>query len=373
MTAQILQIIPTPPNSSDGIGDYALLLAAQLLKDAQIHTQFLVFRNDIEATSAIDGFSVTTLLSHQSQSLCSLIPRDIQAIIVHFSGYPYFNTTLKGILGFETPFWFVDALRAIQQARKIKLIVMFHELPKLYWKQVYFFGALNPIHSIVARHLARIADTVLTTSSNYQNVLSQWVKKPIIRLSIFSNMGEPLPIPPLAERKRRLVVFGGTARQRVYQNAAQPLVETCHALGIEEILDIGPSLNLQSPYQFDGISWVEMGFQSKETISQLLLTSIAGCLDYTPFPGDLSKSGVFAAYCAHGLVPISTRYNPSEAEGLYPDQHYLVLDKGLINLNLEELQIVASTAYKWYQNHSLSAVSSVFSHHLLNTVLNSHQ
>lgn len=365
MANQILQIIPTAPNCSDGIGDYALLLASQLLKDAQINTEFLVFRTDIEVESEIAGFATTRLPIHQSEALFSVVSEGIQAIVVHFSGYPYFNTSLKGMFGFETPFWFVEALQSIQQARQLKLIVMFHELPKLYWKQRYFLNSLNPIHSIVSRRLAHIADAVLTNSAQYQKILTNWVKHPVERLPIFSNMGEPDWILPLSERKRRLVIFGGATRQRVYQNAFQELIAACSALNIQEICDIGPPLNLNLAHFLKPINFVEMGFQSPAAISQLLLNSIAGCLDYTPFPGDLSKSGVLAAYCAHGVVPIVTRYNPSEADGLYSNQHYLTLDKGAVTSNLNDLQVVATNAYDWYQSHSLSAVTNVFLHHIL--------
>jgi hypothetical protein len=369
MTEQVLQIIPTPPNSVDGIGDYAFLLANQMLMDAQIETHFLVFRNDLDIALAADRFptdrfSIAQLPTHRPEVFRSLIPQNIRAIIIHFSGYPYFNTSLKGMLGVGTPFWLVDTLQSIQQSRKLKLVVMFHELPKLHLKQFYFFGALNPIHSIVARHLCQVADTVLTTSAKYESILTRWVKKPVFRIPIFSNMGEPDLVPALTERKRRMVVFGGTSRQRVYQNAVKELIEICHALGIEEICDIGPSLNLQTTYRFDDISLVEMGFQSREIISQILLESVAGCLDYTPFPGDLSKSGVFAAYCAHGMVPIITRYNPSEPDGLYIDRQYLALDRDSMSFNSEQLRMVSHSAYQWYQGHSLQEISKMFALHI---------
>ena len=365
MTKQILQIIPTPPNSSDGIGDYALLLAAQLLEDAQINTQFLVFRNDIKVANDFDGFSAVCLSIHQSKALCSLISERTKAVIVHFSSYPYFNTSLKGILGFEAPFWFVGALQSLQRTRNLKLIVMFHELPKLHWKQFYFFDYLNPIHSFVSRGLAQIADTVLTNSSKYQKILSKWVKHPVDYLPIFSNMGELDAVLPLLKRKRRMIIFGGSARQRVYQKAFKELVTTCFALRVEEICDIGPPLNLHVISDFGEIPLIEMGFQSKEVITQLLRNSIAGCLDYTPFPGDLGKSGVFAAYCSHGMLPICTLYNPSEADGLHLNQHYLVLDKGSDHYNFKKLQNIADTAYQWYQSHTLSKVSNIFAYHIL--------
>lgn len=360
MVEQILQIIPTPPNSSDGIGDYALLLATQLLKDAQINTQFLVFRNDIEVNSDVNRFSMARLPSHQPEVFCSSIPKNIRAIIVHFSGYPYFNTSLKGSFGVGTPFWLIDALQSVVKSHPLKLIVIFHELPKLHWKQFYLFGCLNPIQSIVSRRLATMADTVLTGSVNYQAILSKWLGKTVTKISIFSNMGEPDAVSPLAIRKRRLVIFGGSARSRIYQNNFQALIQSCKVLGIEEICDVGSPLKLPK-YSGLGINFIEMGFRSQPEISELLLTSLAGCVDYSPFPGDLGKSGAFAAYCAHGLVPILTRYNPSEADGLQMNQHYLVLGSKLDSLNLTQLQAIADQAHEWYQTHTLKEVAKAVS------------
>jgi hypothetical protein len=61
-------------------------------------------------------------------------------------------------------------------------------------------------------------------------------------LPVFSNVGEPDYVPPLVERPRRLVVFGGRGpRSRVYQRSRLALERTCRDLEIEEIVDIGPS------------------------------------------------------------------------------------------------------------------------------------
>lgn len=45
---------------------------------------------------------------------------------------PYFNTSLKGTFGAGTPFWLIDALQAVISNHQLKLIVIFHESPKLY-------------------------------------------------------------------------------------------------------------------------------------------------------------------------------------------------------------------------------------------------
>ncbi|WP_373541656.1 hypothetical protein [Chamaesiphon sp.] len=359
MVKQILQIIPTPPNSSDGIGDYALLLAIQLRQDFQVDTRFLVFRDDVPVEPTINGFASSRLPAHNPAAFCSSIPADTKVIIIHFSGYPYFHTNLKGAFGIGTPFWLIDALRLVVKSHQLKLIVMFHELPKLHWQQFYVFEFLNPIHSIVSRRLARMADAVLTSSTNLQAILSQWLGKDITKISIFSGIGEPESVPPFGARQPHLVIFGGSPRNRIYQNHFPALIQSCKLLGIEAIYDIGPPLKLPEDPSSE-IELVAMGFLSQAEISQRLLTARIGCIDYTPFPGNLAKSSVFAAYCAHGLLPILTRYNPSEADGLHLDRHYLVLGNKLDDVNLDRAAAIADRAHEWYQSHTIAEIAKTF-------------
>lgn len=368
MATRILQIVPTPPYIGDGIGDYASLLALRLWQDFKIETNFLVFRTDFKVDLEKSRFPTAQISDHSLQALFAAIPEDIDAIILHFSGYPYFNSTFKGMLGINTPFWLADAIESIVNLRKVKLIFMVHELPRLNRGQFYLFGFLNPIQNIVSYRIAKTAHTVLTSSNKYQRILSKWLRRNVPKISIFSNMGEPDSISPLAERKSRLVIFGGSARCRIYQNNFQSLIQSCKLLGIEEICDIGPPLNLPK-YPDLEINLVEMGFRSQTEISELLLTSLAGCLDYSPYPGNLGKSGVFAAYCAHGLVPILTRYNSSEGDGLHMNRHYLVLGSVLESWNLAELQTIADKAYEWYQTHTLKEISKIFSSCILGATL----
>lgn len=365
MSAKTLQIIPSPPNCGDGVADYALLLASQMLTDTQIKTQFLVFRIDLKVEPIIiNGFPLMGLPGHQPQSLYSSVAEDIDVIILHFSAYPYFNTSLRGIFGKGTPFWFANDLKLLVQNRKIKLIVMFHELPKLHWKQFFFFNFLNPIHSNVSHRLAKIADTIITNSTYQQAMLSKWSGKDVTKVQIFSNMGEPDTVPSLTARQRRLIIFGGSARIRIYQQYFPTLIESCKLLKITEIYDIGPLVPVPEYSDID-IKLVQMGFLSQPEISKLLLNSFAGCLDYFRCPGGLGKSGVFSAYCAHGLVPILTEYDASEADEIYINQNYLVLGSQLGNLSLDQLQAVADKAHKWYQGHTLPKIAKIFSSSVL--------
>jgi hypothetical protein len=115
---------------------------------------------------------------------------------------------------------------------------------------------------------------------------------------------------------------------------------------------------------FGNVRLVEMGFQSADSVRHLMATSLAGLMDYTSCPGDLGKSSVFAAFCAHGLLPICTVYNPSEADGIYLNQHYLVAGESLNVWNLNQLQAIATQAHTWYSRHNLEKNTSIFASYL---------
>ncbi|OPF20323.1 hypothetical protein B1L04_02690 [Microcystis aeruginosa KW] len=175
-------------------------------------------------------------------------------------------------------------------------------------------------------------------------------------------MGEPQCILPLKERPPYLIVFGSKHnRPLVYTKFSKNLLKACRALGIERIYDVGYPCDLSTTEgQFKGIEIIPMGFQPHQVVSELMLTSRGGFLDYSRFPRDLGKSTVFAAYAAHGLVPVLTDYNPSEADGVENNKHYLVADENLSSLDLTQLQQVADNAHRWYQDHNLIKVAKFY-------------
>jgi hypothetical protein len=352
---KIAQIVPRLPPYRDGVGDYAIWLAKQLLTAHNIDTQFLIFQAGPKNDANIEGFSASKLKEHTIQEFNRLISPDVDGIILHYSNYPY----LRG--KWDAPFWLLDALNDIKQRLAVKVIVMFHELPTLKFGRI---KVLNPVQALMSRRLAQTAHTVITDSSNFKKQLGKWTKSAIPCIPDFSTIGEPDHVVPLAERDRRLIIFGGHDRYRVYQNHLSSLLQTCNALGIQEICDIGSPLNLDAG-DFKNLRLVEMGFQPEEAIQQLMLTSFAGLIDYTRFPGDLGKSSVFAAFCAHGLLPICTVYNPSEADGIHLNRQYVVSGNHLQNWSLVELQAIATQAHQWYDCHSLAKNTNVFASYLL--------
>jgi hypothetical protein len=160
-------------------------------------------------------------------------------------------------------------------------------------------------------------------------------------------------------------VFGGRGKRlRVYQNSWTELSRTCQYLGIEQVLDIGPPTGLTLS-TVDGVPIVEMGQQSATDIRGILLDSLAGFVDY---PTDfLAKSTIFAAYCAHGVLPINARCTALPLDGIEPGKHYWLPDKQTTELkSVEEMQAIADNAYAWYQTHSLSVQAKMFATYLMN-------
>ena len=357
MTAQptkLIQIVPRLPPYSDGVGDYARLLAKQLSNFHQIETEFVAFRPGNQTPNQIDGFYTHWLFTHTADSLLALIAQNANGVILHYSNYPYLTGKL------DAPFWLTGALETLARQRAVPLVVMFHELPTLKWRN---FRTLNPIQSRVSRGLAKTADAVITDSQHFKTHLEKWTNAPVTCIPDFSTIGEPHPsqIQPLHKRKLRLVIFGSSDRKRAYRDLTS-LMQTCRALGIQEICDIGTPQNID-PNDFEPITFRELGFQPAEAVCQILLESKAGLIDYSRFPGDLGKSSVFAAFCAHGLLPICTEYNPSEPDGVFVNKQYVTAGEHLSALTAQQCQTVANQSRAWYCQHSLAINAKLFASH----------
>src|SRR5207302_1541540 len=126
----------------------------------------------------------------------------------------------------------------------------------------------------------------------------------------------------------------------------------CDRLRLDRIIQIGSNLDLgfkERPVEI-------MGVLPAVAVSQILSQSKVGVLNY--YSGYLGKSGIFAAYCAHGVVPIFPVPNNSEADGLFHGQHYLLpTDFQTTELD-SQLSAVAENVRRWYLNHDLKHTAS---------------
>ena len=360
----VTSIITRLPPAVDGVGDYALNLALRLRKDFDLETHFVVGDPTWTGATEIEGFLIHPVSGCSANALLSLLPSNRQqptTVLLHYVNYGYAK---RGC-----PVWLVDGLQRWRSASVNRSVVtMFHETYASgpLWASSFW---LSPLQRNLAARVASLSDRCLTSRQGYGKLLyelSLGKQTQIPTLPVFSNLGEPGWVPPLVERERRVVVFGSSSnRLRVYRESFAKLELTCQLLGIKEIWDIGPSTSLTLS-TVNGVPVVQLGQRSAAEISGFLLNSLAGFFDYNP--DFLAKSGIFAAYCAHGLLPVSARCSALPVDSIEAGKHYWMPDgqrKGL--KNLVKLQAIADNAYAWYQTHNLSVHARIFFRHLNNS------
>ncbi|WGV24074.1 glycosyltransferase family 1 protein [Halotia branconii] len=356
----IIQIVPQMSPVTTGVGDYALALAKQLRQEFGITTYFIVGDPNWTGATQIEDFPIQKVDKRSAKNLTSILEEIASSatnILLHYVGYGY---APRGC-----PFWLVDGLQQWQTRKsKATLITMFHELYAAgypIWSSAFW---TEPLQKYLVNRLARFSDRMITNKPEYAKILHSFSSNknqqiPIV--PVFSNVGEPDKMLPIAKRKPRLVVFGGTGnRLKVYEQSITYLKRVCQQLNIQEIIDIGPPINL-SISKINDIPIVILGQQPAEKVSDILQDSLVGFFYY---PLDfLTRSGTFAAYCSHGVIPVGTTYYAwgKEQDGLEENKHYLLADNKIEQLSLSLGEMIAQNAYNWYQTHNLSRQAKIYS------------
>jgi hypothetical protein len=100
----------------------------------------------------------------------------------------------------------------------------------------------------------------------------------------------------------------------------------------------------------------------------LLSDSVAGFITYPR--AFLAKSGVFAAFCAHRLMPVLPAMpgdRRPDADGIASGVQYLSVDGNQgCEVLPENAQAIADAAWNWYQGHSLKTHARAFAGALRN-------
>ncbi len=360
MSFKVITIVPRLPPLIDGVGDYALQLAQVLRHQHQIETEFIVCDPNWQG---IVPFPVQVLTTDSSIELYDRLCRrrsTSSIVLFQLSGYGYHKWSLYG--------WIVDALQRWQRryGDQVQLVTMFHELYKPMgwrpWRHRFWFG---PDQKALIKRLSRSSDVCLTNCAAYGLELAKLSRgrhENIPVLPVFSNIPVPETLPRLADRPRRLVVFGleGT-RARLYNRAIDAVNAFCVQFVIESVVDIGAPTGLDLAARL-AVPVVEMGYQSPESVSELLQQAIAG---WTLYDANLlSKSGIFAAYCAHGLIPIVTSPQATRPiAGEEPPPYLLINSPQQVDGRLSDpaLQLLADRANYWYHDHTLDRQAQVLS------------
>ena len=348
---KLTAIIPRLPPVVEGVGDYALCLARLLRNNVGITTRFIVTDPAWTGAGEVEGFEVSRMTSHSVDELLNLLAEDSstgEQVLLHYEGYGYAQ---RGC-----PVWLVTALeRWRKESSERRLVTLFHELyatgPP--WSSSFW---LSPLQKSLATRLARLSDQSMTSLESYSRVVQEMSgKSPNTETSlpVFSSIGEPQSPLPLNERRRRLVVFGTRGRRiEVYKRSAADLNRICGALDIEEVLDIGQPIENDFSKGLVVRSSV-LGLLSGKRVSELLLDSIAGIIDYPV--AMLGKSTIFAAYCSHRMISIVANNGDARpADGLEADSHYWLSTTASEHMSLASGQLIAERAFEWYQGHNLS-------------------
>ncbi len=338
-----VQIVPTLPPAVSGVGDYATLLARELLTRHGVGTRFIAGGDPgWDAPAAVAPFPAAAVRARSADALCALLD-GAGVVLLHYVPYGYAN---RGC-----PFWLVDAVERWKRTAgpSCRLLLFFHEVyatgPP--WSSAFW---THPFQRWLAARLARAADARRITTTISRRELHGTLGRrrhdlPATIAPVFSNMGEPADPPPSSARERQLVVFGSRhVREAVYTHAAA-LEVFCARHEIRRVVDVGAPIP-GGVRLGGGLEVRETGVLPAAAASALFSQSLAGYFSY-PAPY-LGKSGTFAAYCAHRMTPVTFPGNVGALDGLRAGEHYLEGPGGDAPFDA-----VADAAHAWYRTHRL--------------------
>ena len=341
---EITQIVPRLKPATDGVGEYALILAKELLETYGIKTKFIVADPHWNGSDRIEDFEIKVLKERTVSALLEALENS-SYVLLQYVGYSYAK---KGC-----PLWLSKALQAFSQSSSEKhLIVYFHELlaSGKPWSSAFW---LRPLQKFVARSLAQISKRCLVSNSLYAEMLTSFQEEKIRPdiLPLCSLIGEGQQIKSFKNRDSRLVVFGTLGRRlEVYRNSSNYLEMFCRYLGIKEIIDIGQA-SADIPASLVTIPIKKMGIMQEAEICQIMSTALVGVVDYPAML--LGKSSIFAAYCSFALLPVvlgdlqSLKYD----DGISAGTQYISVGQEIESFPNDKLEQISLAAHNWYLLH----------------------
>ena len=357
---QLIHISGELPPTVGGIADYTSILSRRLVEVPDLSVEpTLVLAGRRKADSIETTFPVTDLSGECSAAVLANTVKQLaqdwdgsSVILLEYSGYGYAR---RG-----APIWLYWGLRRGCREGRIPLLMMAHELyatgPP--WTSAFW---MSPLQRFVVAGLARLSEGVATN-----RILSaQWLRRyarentPVRVQPVFSKVGEPDPLPPFEERESHAIVFGGGAmKTRLYETLRH--AKLLSELGIDRVVDLGG--RDETPDSVRGIPVEAHGIQLASTISAHLQRARIGLLQY---PVDyLTKSGIWAAYAAHGL-PCVVVSEPAPSDPLEDGHHFLRADpEGSIS-EIPDLEAVGRRAREWYRAHAHSENAARLFHSLI--------
>ncbi len=340
-----IMIAPHGAPGTNGVGDQVSLIENALVQSSDIPvTRVGVVTRAQEADS-----SKNLVLREDPHGLIRILDRVVEpgcTLVVHYVCY-----------GFQRrgcPLLFIKYLRKLRSQRSFRLITVFHELEATgpIWSSTFY---VSPIQKLLIRALAKSSDWVATSTSSYRKYLKT-LKSRVDTHPVISNIGEPKSPLDLKDRQNTAVIFGlPHSRRRLLESSIlAPLLTN---LSVQRVVEIGQPLNFTPP-QIPGVAWFQKGELSAEEVSRELTRCRFGLLLYDP--GRLEKSGMFAAFSAHRLVPVLISDRPTSPGELIPNSHYLN-GSDSTSIMKYDFQEVADRSWNWYsKERSLAACLDLY-------------
>jgi hypothetical protein len=350
----ILQIVPHLPGTFDGVGDYALNLAKALSADHGIDTVFAVAGKT--SAESKEGFPIISGLDPAS---VERLAQKCEHVILHYVNYGY---QARGV-----PFHLRSFARKLRAQLRGRWLTTFHELyasgPP--WRSSFW---LRPLQVKIARDLIDTSSACLVSNAVIEEAIHAYdPRKKVYLAPVISNFGEPGPDAIHDVSPKRWAICGGTvliARSLALFEKIQPMIpdifspEHLDVIGgrdeistrvlIEKLQRNSPRLRCHyNP---------EVGV---ELASELLRQSSFGWIDYfgggKMWPGMILKSTAFAAFCAHGVIAVSSHREETVAVkgDALPGPYFVT--SGAVNFPApDQVRAVRDKTYRWYQAHASS-------------------
>ena len=343
----ITVIVPRLPPSVDGLGDYGILLGRILASDHATMSNFIVCDPTWNGPAIIDDFNVQKLSKRTKTALLQKLNHS-DIIILHYVGYGYAR---RGC-----PLWLMRALGEWKKTGRKKLVTMVHEC--------YAFGPVwnsqfwtSPLQRFILKKIAQMSDHLVTSKQSYAEIIKKYSDKTAKVLPVFSNVGEGKKDILSVGKENVSVVFGGSSWRRKVYAEEEKIKALIDKLNIKKIIDIGsPVLEIQKIKNIVEVQ--EKGICSAEEISKILSFSKYGFINYPT--AYLSKSGIFASYCSHGMIPISFWSKDLQSDGVLPNIHFLNWDECLKLKKEGDFQKIAENALNWYSGHTVIKHAELF-------------
>lgn len=335
----LIQVLPRLTPGRCGVSDHATVLAAALKQDFGIDSAFAVL-NSTEPS----GLAYPVVYCNPSQLLencLRLTGGRPGTMVVHLSGYGYSND--------GAPTRLAESLETVRQSGKFGIAVYFHETFARFppWRSAFWY--LRRQKRAYRKIIAQSA-LILTNIEHHGEWLEGESQKlggvPVDRIPVCSTVGEADGPLPFAPRNPALVVFGlaGTRKFAYRQLAASGRL--MRTLGIQEILDVGPER--VHPAAVNGVPVKPMGPLPAEQLPLVFSQTQFGLATHEWFC--LGKSSVFAAYCAHGMIPVMTRPFPKPADGLREGVH-VVTARTAEAMRNSGWELPSRAVWNWYMEH----------------------